>query len=854
MLPSHYSCVTLFLRVLVANILLAQSHMNKSKHLFWYRQALASLIIGCLQVSCYVLNATAFDGPPSSPYAWYQDEGIRFDGATITAWENSGADGNKRSLTRVVGQPAAVRVQSATGIRTIARLHKSASIWQTVQSWGTLSQERTIILFAHVPSNNQGTLFDGSTRSGSTPVRWDQGNWQTSAKASTADPNSVWQVHQFEFDSSSKPTGGLIVGANVSTGDTLSCDIAEILIYPRLLSQAEQAQAHSYLIKKWGNPQVLPPAQQPQPHVHYEDPRIRRTVVRKSGDDGVHTYRIPGLATTTQGTLIAVFDARNKNGADLPGDIDVAMMRSTDNGESWSPMQRIIDFDSAVPGSRGNGVGDPAILVDRKNGTIFVAALWSKGARAWNESGPGLSPEETGQLVLVKSTDDGRTWSKPISITSQVKNPDWLLCFNGPGNGIQLRNGTLAFPAQFKIRTENQTKDAPQVSSHSCFIASTDGGITWHISPAAIPRGVPTSESSIVELEDGSLLLSMRNESRAGIRAWSRWTWEGDLRKGKWSEPWFAVTDPTCMASLISHPHGELIFSNPNSPDRRVALTIRSSNDQGQTWSAGRLLEHGGAMYSSLTVLADGSIGILYESTDAAGLVFARFPLDWVLEGASLPTKAEGRLETTGKFGWWPSRHAEKIVETEKAEFEIAFLGDSITQGWENTGEEAWQKHFLPRKAANCGFGGDSTQHVLWRLQNGEICAASPKVVVLLIGTNNVRHGDFSPEQIAAGIQSIVDHLRTQSPNSQILLLGILPRGVDPTDPLRQKCEAVNQLLPRLADGSKVHFLNVNDRLLMPDGTLSKDIAPDSLHLSRKGYDILAESIMPTLERLSTSR
>ena len=375
-----------------------------------------------------------------------------------------------------------------------------------------------------------------------------------------------------------------------------------------------------------------------------EDPRIFRTTLRKGGDDGVHTYRIPGLATTPQGTLIAVFDARNKSGADLPGDIDVAMMRSTDDGATWSPMRRIIDFDATEPNSRGNGVGDPAVLVDQRTGTIFVAALWSKGPRAWFGSGPGMTPDETGQLVIVKSTDDGLTWSAPVSITPQIKNPSWLLCFNGPGSGIQLSDGTLVFPAQFK--EAGGEAEAKHPVAHSCFVASRDGGMTWNISPAAIPDGVQTSESAITELADGSLLLSMRNESRAGVRAWSRWEWHGNLEQGKWSKPWFTVPDPTCMASLIRHPHGELILSNPNHPQRRTALTIRSSTDGGSTWSAGRLLDPGVAMYSCLTVLRDGRIGVLYESGAVAGLVFGRFPLEWVLEGTSVPTAPEARSTT----------------------------------------------------------------------------------------------------------------------------------------------------------------------------------------------------------------
>lgn len=143
----------------------------------------------------------------------------------------------------------------------------------------------------------------------------------------------------------------------------------------------------------------------------------------------------------------------------------------------------------------------------------------------------------------------------------------------------------------------------------------------------------PTSESQVAELADGSLLLSMRDESRSGQRAWAKFTWTADLSRGAWGEPWFTVPDPTCMASLIQVPHGPLLFSNPDSAKQRVALTVRSSTDGGHRWSAGRLLDPRPCAYSCMTILKDGRIGILYECGDKSGietLTFARFPLAWV--------------------------------------------------------------------------------------------------------------------------------------------------------------------------------------------------------------------------------
>lgn len=358
-----------------------------------------------------------------------------------------------------------------------------------------------------------------------------------------------------------------------------------------------------------------------------DDSQVLRTVLRKPGDDGARNYRIPGLATTPQGTLVAVFDIRHDGPGDLPSNIDVGLMRSTDDGATWSPMQTILDYDREHPHSRGNGVGDPAILVDAETGTLFVAALWSQGDRGWHGSGPGMSPNETGQFVITRSTDDGLTWSPPASITPQIKVPRWRLCFQGPGAGIQTRDGTLIFAAQFR---------EADGAARSCLVYSRDHGETWTISPAAIPTGPPTSESQIAELADGSLLLTMRDESRSGERLWARWEWSAGAeapQPGRWSDFWRTVPDPTCMASLIRHPEGPLVFSNPNSPKQRVAMTIRTSTDDGRSWSAGRLLDPRGCMYSCLTVLKDGRIGIVYEVEGT--LTFARFALEWVHDSAA---------------------------------------------------------------------------------------------------------------------------------------------------------------------------------------------------------------------------
>lgn len=350
-----------------------------------------------------------------------------------------------------------------------------------------------------------------------------------------------------------------------------------------------------------------------------QDNMLRRmgVGVRHAGDDGSAAFRIPGLVTSNKGTLLGVYDVRYNSSVDLQEHIDIGLSRSTDGGQTWEKMRIPMAFGEydGLPSAQ-NGVGDPSILVDTKTNTIWIVAAWTHGMgnqRAWWSSHQGMDLNNTAQLVMVKSTDDGKTWSEPINITEQVKLPEWYFLLQGPGRGITMSDGTLVFPIQFIDKTR---------IPNAGIMYSKDGGKTWKIHNHARTN---TTEAQVAEVEPGVLMLNMR-DNRGGSRAVYTTT---DLGK-TWKEhesSRTALREPVCMASLISVKAEDnvlgkdiLIFSNPNSTSQRKDITIKISLDGGYTWSEDHqiLLDEGYNWgYSCLTMVDRETIGILYESSVA---------------------------------------------------------------------------------------------------------------------------------------------------------------------------------------------------------------------------------------------
>jgi lysophospholipase L1-like esterase len=204
----------------------------------------------------------------------------------------------------------------------------------------------------------------------------------------------------------------------------------------------------------------------------------------------------------------------------------------------------------------------------------------------------------------------------------------------------------------------------------------------------------------------------------------------------------------------------------------------------------------------------------------------------------------------------WMSRHEAYVAQAKKGGIDLLFLGDSITDGWRwgNGGSQIWPKLYAPRHAANFGIGWDRIQNVLWRVENGELENISPKVVVLLIGTNNAGNEDngqprnTTPE-IIEGVSNLVRQIQFRLPQSKILLLGLFPRG-EMADPIRDQVKAVNAGIAGLADDGKVKFLDIGEKFLAPDGTLSRNLFPDLLHPNARGFQIWADAMEPTLSEM----
>lgn len=338
--------------------------------------------------------------------------------------------------------------------------------------------------------------------------------------------------------------------------------------------------------------------------------------VYRAGEGGYHTYRIPALIVSTKGTLLAFCEGRRNSASDT-GDIDMLLRRSLDHGKTWQPVQLLADFNEDT-------IGNPAPVIERKSGKIFLLLTSNPGKVNEAQIRQGISQRESRTVWVMDSKDDGVTWTKPVEITSTTKREDWTWYATGPGNGIQLASGRMVIPCDHNRRDGGR---------YSHVVYSDDRGASWKIGGLA---ELQTNESAVAELKSGVLQLNMRSyhgknrravqESKDGGLSW------GPLRMDE------ILIEPTCQASLITttglgrKSNGRLLFSNP-AATTRTRMTVRLSEDDGRTWKYEKVLHEGPAAYSSLAVLKDKSIAVLYERGDARPyerITFSRFSLDWI--------------------------------------------------------------------------------------------------------------------------------------------------------------------------------------------------------------------------------
>ena len=370
-----------------------------------------------------------------------------------------------------------------------------------------------------------------------------------------------------------------------------------------------------------------------------------RTVLFNMGDYDSQYWRIPALVTAADNSLVAVVDKRGSSLGDLPNTISIMSRRSTDNGKNWSEPVVV------AQGGNGKTYGDPAVVLDKKTGNLICMFVGDQGL--WT-----ATPYNRQGIYVSKSTDNGVSWSEPVAITDQVyaNHSSWYAGFAGSGHGLCLKDGRLMFVLAIRATS------ATGVPLHNYAIYSDDGGDNWTLSTnAATTVG---DEAKVVELEDGDILMSIRNPSK-GNRIFCKSTDRGQT----WGKAYFEteLKDPACNGDIIRYSYStdegsegksRLLHSLPESTTTRENVTVYLSEDDGETWPIKKRLVDGYSAYSSLTVLPDGTIGALVEEgkwdsnlpgEDGFQLVFYRFTMDWLTSDVTEPpVVSEGTLQLNG--------------------------------------------------------------------------------------------------------------------------------------------------------------------------------------------------------------
>jgi sialidase-1 len=325
-----------------------------------------------------------------------------------------------------------------------------------------------------------------------------------------------------------------------------------------------------------------------------------------SGDGLYHTYRIPALALSKQGTLLAFCEGR-KDGKGDAGDIDLLLKRSEDGGKTWIEQQVLWDDEN-------NTCGNPCPVIDQATGMIWLLMTWNRGEDRESLITYGRS-KDTRRVFVTFSGDDGRTWARPKDITADVKQTNWTWYATGPGAGIQIQHG----PHTGRLMIPCDHIESGNRRNYSHVIYSDNHGQTWQ-QGGSTPHDT-ANECQVVELSGGRLMLNMRNAERASRHRQVAFSADGgDTWTNQHPDP--GLPEPMCQASIRRHSWSAagresiVLFSNPASESRRTNLTVRTSYDEGQTWTAQHLLHGGPSAYSDLAVMPGGKVACLYECGD----------------------------------------------------------------------------------------------------------------------------------------------------------------------------------------------------------------------------------------------
>ncbi len=428
------------------------------------------------------------------------------------------------------------------------------------------------------------------------------------------------------------------------------------------------------------------------------DESIYRNVLFNMNDYDSKYWRIPALVTAQDGSLVALVDKRGNSLGDLPNTISIMSRRSEDNGRTWSEPVVVAEGNA----STGKTYGDAAVVLDRETGTLISMFVGDQGL--WN-----ATPSSRQGIYISKSTDNGISWSAPEAITDQVyaNHSSWYAGFAGSGNGLQLKDGRLMFAVA--IRPNGYTYDLQNYALYS-----DDHGATWSLSSnAATNKG---DEAKLIELDNGDVLMSIRNPSK-GYRMFSRSTDRGVT----WSATSLNtdLMDPACNGDIIRYNYdgkNYLLHSLPASTSTRENVTIYLSDDEGETWYFKKQLVDGYSAYSSMAVLADGTIGVLVEEgkwdsnlpgEDGFSLVYYNFPLEWITEGTEIDPDLQesGTLQLNGANRYMRIPHSEafnayaartysvtlKVFMPEFTTSNCRFVAKRSYEGTNNSGTSGWE-------------------------------------------------------------------------------------------------------------------------------------------------------------------